>query len=373
MVTGLRHIAGITIRLISTTLAILLASSCSAQHEVKPAAATAAVLRAFRTHDIVMLGEIHWNKQEYEWLDSLVANPEFADRVDDIVMEIGNSLYQKSVDEYIAGKPIPIEDVQHAWQNTLGLGPVSPIYGDFYKRVREVNARHPGKHQMRILCGDPYVDWDTVKTENDVGPFFGHRDQWYAQVVKDEVIAKHHRALLIAGANHFIRGQVRPFSIEPALQQAGATTFVVLAGTNAVKGYDDLDHRFDSWPAPSIALVNGNWVGELLAWPVVTGGSAVNYPPIKLKDAADALLYLGPRDSLIGVHAPRAEVDGTPYGNELLRRIALLGFTPYIPEGHTDKAELRQFSRPVPAVGTPSYPAPPRNMDAALPPRPPSK
>ena len=51
-----------------------------------------------------MLGEIHWNKQEYEWLQSLVANPEFADRVDDIVMEFGNSLYQKSVDHILRAK-----------------------------------------------------------------------------------------------------------------------------------------------------------------------------------------------------------------------------------------------------------------------------
>ena len=83
---------------------------------------SAVVLQAFETHDIVMLGEIHWNKQEYEWLDSLVANPEFADRVDDIVMEFGNSLYQKSVDRYIAGEAVPIEEVQRAWRNTLGLG-----------------------------------------------------------------------------------------------------------------------------------------------------------------------------------------------------------------------------------------------------------
>ena len=68
-----------------------------------------------------MLGEIHNNKQEYEWLRSLVSNPEFADRVDDVVMELGNSLYQKSVDRYIAGEAVPIEEVQRAWRNTLGL------------------------------------------------------------------------------------------------------------------------------------------------------------------------------------------------------------------------------------------------------------
>ena len=69
-----------------------------------------------------MLGKIHNNKQEYEWLQSLVANPEFADRVDDIVMEFGNSLYQKSVDRYVAGEAVPIEEVQRAWRNTLRSG-----------------------------------------------------------------------------------------------------------------------------------------------------------------------------------------------------------------------------------------------------------
>jgi hypothetical protein len=306
-------------------------------------------------------------------------------------MELGNSLYQKSVDRYIAGEVVPIEEVQRAWRSTLGLGSPPPIYGDLYKAVRETNIRRHGKHQMRVLCGDPYINWDKVKTKEDIGPFMGHRDQWYAQVVKDEVLAKHHRAFLIAGATHFLRGQgdpnrpqgVRqshrkrhnnwsnPGYIEPELRRAGAKTFLILAGTNAVKGYDDLDHRFDSWPAPSIALLNGNWVGELSAMPVITGGTGEIQPPLKLKDAADALLYLGPRDSLISVEAAREEVDGTPYGKELLRRMTILGFNiPYIP----DAKESAQFDRPEPRNGPPAtFPAPPKNMDAPLPPRSPSQ
>ncbi len=318
-----------------------------------------------------MLGEVHNNKQEYEWLDSLVSNPEFADRVDDIVMELGNSLYQKSVDRYIAGETVSIEQVQRAWRSTLGLGPPPPIYGELYKKIRETNMRRRGEHQMRVLCGDPYIDWSKVKTKDDIGPFLGHRDQWYAQVVKDEVLAKHHRAFLIAGSAHFLREQGDGY-IEPELRRAGAKTFVILAGTNAVTGYDDLDHRFDSWPTPSIALLNGNWVGELAAIPVISGGTEEMQPPLKLKDAADALLYLGPRDSLILVSAPRDEVDGTPYGKELLRRMTLLGFEPFIPEMHSDKKESAQFDRPEPGDGPPPF-TPPKTIDAPLPSRPPSQ
>ena len=369
------------LRPIRTLLALLfaLASLSPAQANPSPKNPTTAVLQTFETHDIVMLGEIHWNKQEYAWLQSLIANPEFADRVDDVVMEFGNSLYQKSVDRYIAGEAVPIEDVQRAWRNTLGLGDPPPIYADLYKAIREMNLRRHGKHQMRVLCGDPYIDWDKVKTKDDIGPFMGHRDQWYAQVVKDEVLAKHHRAFLIAGANHFMRGRAHrnrhgswdnPGFIEPELRRAGAKTFVILAGTNAVKGYDDLDHRFDSWLAPSIALVNGNWVGELLAMPVITGGTADLQPPVKLKDAADALLYLGPRDSLISVEAVREEVDGTPYGKELHRRMTILGFDlPYVPE----TKESPQFERPEPGDTSEESPAPPKTMNTPLPPRPPSR
>ncbi|MDE1163100.1 MAG: hypothetical protein PW792_14340 [Acidobacteriaceae bacterium] len=353
-------------------LLLLSTFCCSAQKAAQPQNPTSAVLKAFQTHDIVMIGEIHWDKLEWQWLDALVSDPRFADHVDDIVMEIGNSLYQKSVDRYVAGDPISTEDVQRAWRNTLGLGPPSPIYSELYRRVREVNMKRHGKHQIRILCGDPYIDWDKIETGEDIGPFLGHRDQWYAQVVKDEVIAKHHHALLIAGSNHFFREPTRPFLIERALQQTGAKTFVILAGTNAIGGYDDLDHRFDEWPVPSIATTHGNWVGDLPVLPVVTGGTATNYSPLELKDAADALLYLGPRDQQRGVHAPRAEVDETAYGKELMRRMSLLHFAPYIAEAHSDQQELPLFLRPAARKGSFSFPIPP-GMDTPMPPRPPSE
>ncbi len=108
--------------------------------------------------------------------------------------------------------------------------------------------------------------------------------------------------------------------------------------------------------------------------PVITGGTGEIQPPLKLKDAADALLYLGPRDRLIRVSAAREEVDGTSYEKELLRRMTILGFYPFIPESKESAQFSAQFVRPEPGNGPPSsFPAPPKNMDAPLPPRPPSQ
>lgn len=373
----------------------------TAQGNPKPDNPTTAVVSAFATHDIVMLGEMHGNKQEYAWLPSLVASPEFADRADDIVLEMGNSLYQSSVDRYISGEDVPLEQVQKTWRNTVAVvGPPSPTTALLFQTVREENIKRKGKHQMRVICGDPYIDWEKVKDRKDISPYAANREQWFAQVVKDEVLSKHHRAFLIMGSAHFLR--VPPFprriSIEHELQAAGAKTYLIVAGTNTPRGYDDIDHRFDSWPTPSIVPLTDNWVGELPAYSIISGGGAEGYQwmfssesasaaPVKMKDVADALLYLGPRDTLLDVFMTRGELEGTPYENEIERRLTLEGMPlEIVPALEPETSEAPQFSRPkiakpeppaapAPAPAPQAQPTPPPKAlgPPPLPPRPPSQ
>ena len=134
--------------------ALVHSAICGAKDNPKPENATVAVLRAFETHDIVLIGEIHSNKQEYDWYRSLVTTPEFADRVDDIVLEMGNSLYQESVDRYVRGEAVPLEHVQKAWRNTIGLiGSQSPLVAELYRAVPETNigrrSKTPNAHPLR--------------------------------------------------------------------------------------------------------------------------------------------------------------------------------------------------------------------------------
>ena len=248
----------------------------------------------------------------------------------------------------------------------------------------------------------PYIDWDNVRDREDTAPFLGNRDQWYTQVVKEEVLAKHHRALLVMGAGHFFRRSPfpfpsgpKPFSIEDELQQAGAKTYLIVLGTNVIGGYDNLDPRFDSWPTPVIVPLADSWVGELPALAVVTGGAGIGRSrlgpssgaagpppqssPVKLKDLADALLYLGPRDSLTAVSVPRSELVRTPYGKEMERRLTIEGFpssfiSQILGSEVSGRNEGPQFPRPQQVSGgPPALPPPPQNAGAPLPPRPPSQ
>jgi hypothetical protein len=183
-----------------------------AQDQINLEDATPAIIRAFESHSIVMLGEVHGNRQEYEFLCRLVASPDFEDRVDDLVLEYGNSLYQDIVDRYVAGKRVPLEEVQKAWRNTTAIGPPSPVYSWLYEAVREANRKRPQGRRMRIVLGDVYVNWNQVKTREDLGPFVANRDPYYATVVKEQVISRHRRALLHYGLLSFSSLHRRPRS-----------------------------------------------------------------------------------------------------------------------------------------------------------------
>ena len=282
------------------------------------------------------------------WYVSLIHTPEFADRVDEIVLEMSNSLYQQFVGSYVAGEKVRFEEVQKAWRKTVGLiGPQSPLVESLYGAVREANMQRRGKHQMRIVCGDPAIDWDMVNDINTVNLYSSRRDEWYAHVVQEQVLAKHHRALLIVGGMHFLRNSGNPLahpSIETKLRKRGARTYVILSGTNTPNDCCEMDHRFDSWPAPSVISARG-WVGELPAQSLIEGG----YPNSKptLKDNADAFLYLEPRDSLTSVSMTRTQLQGTAYPKEIERRLKIemipqADEAPLFPENE----EQPQFPRP---------------------------
>jgi hypothetical protein len=330
-----------------------------------------------RLHDIVMFGETHGNKQEYEWLCKLVKTPAFVDRVDDIVIEFGNSLYQKTVDRYIAGEDIPQAQVEKAWRNVIGaVGPVSPVYGWFYRAVRESNFERRGGHKIRLLLGDPYGDWNKINNAEDLGPYLGpylgHRDEWYADVVREEVLAHHHRALLIMGAGHFVRRN-GPGLVEQAIRAAGVQPYLVVFGTNAAGGYDDLDHRFDAWSLPAIVPLSDNWVGKLPANPVLTGGNVAPNSQ-KMEDVADAMLYVGSRDTLRQEFVPRSELVSTPYGQEVERRLQIqIGRSMDYPE----TLEGPQYQKPPQQTISSGIrrlpPNPPKSITDPLPPRPPSQ
>ena len=323
-----------------------------------------AIIKLFDQYRVVMLGEMHESIQEHALLNKLVAAPGFSGRVNDIVVEACNGLYQDTMDRYIAGEDVQPERLRPSWENVVGAPggvAVAPYHG-LFATVRSVNQTLPKDRRVRVLCGDPPIDWSRVETRDDIAPFLGFRDEHYASVVRYDVLALRRKALLIMGGGHFQRREGKPGVIEQQMILAFAKPYVILPGSDIVGAYDDLDARFQQQPAPWLMEIKGSWLADLPRWqesPLI-GYPALNPPKTKVgtwEQAADAYLYLGPRDKLTQ-GGTAFDLNGTPYGTELRRRWKILFPKPPEALPKSDGKEGPLFQRTAPnAPALPRLPA----------------
>jgi hypothetical protein len=167
--------------------------------------AIADIAKIYDTHPLIFIGEWHRNKQQHEFLRELVRDPDFICRTDDIVIEFGNARVQPVADRWSAGGDVSEAELLAMFRETeVMFAWNAPMYRAFYETVRDVNSKHTCPHPVRLVLGDPPLDW--AKIENvEAFKALPDRDRFFTDVVEREVLAKKHRALLISGALHALR------------------------------------------------------------------------------------------------------------------------------------------------------------------------
>lgn len=305
------------------------------------------ILNAFGSHKLVALAEAHRLQEEHDFIISLVQHPAFPTKVNDIVVEFGNALYQDVLDRYIAGENVPMSAIRQVWRNT-GFSPLAPwdapVYERFFVTVREINQKLPATQRLRVIAGDPPIDWKKGKEEIAAVKEKHPRDKYFASVVAREVMAKNRKALLLIGGNHIYRHSWNPYAsnqsetvIDVLDHRYPKSTFVIFTHAFETRNAQ-LEARLVSWERPSFALLTKNWLGELeteslLSQTVSRGfpdGKTVTvkinfYPGMKLEDLADAYLYFGDLEILTASHPTPEMYKAEPeYLRELQRRFELM-------------------------------------------------
>lgn len=299
----------------------------------QPQDAIQAVLKAMDTYPLIALGEAHQLQEEHDFIVALLHHPALAGKINDIVVEFGNARYQAIADRFVMGEPVADAELYQIWRNTVisGANPVwdAPVYERFFRTVRAVNSTLPPAQRLRVLLGDPPIDWSTVRSKNDWMSMALQRDAHFAGVVEREVLQKGHRALLIAGTGHFLRGEHsdgdpdQPIDKAPLNactlleQQHHGALFVidVLLFPPTDKGPES--KLASSWARPSLVQLAGTWFGEET---MATSGDQATTRAAR----SDAALYLGQGNQLTASRANPQLYKGGPYAEELRRRGNLL-------------------------------------------------
>ena len=299
-------------------------SSQTSTSDPRPIDGVEAIIKAFDKYPIVALGDLHGCQELYDFITPLVRNPDFLNKVNDIVIEFGNALYQDVADRYVSGKDVPLAEVRQIWRNhTNPIVFDSPVYEQFFKTIREVNQALPEAKRLRILAGDPPIDWSKTQTNKEWGRMLFRRDSHFAEIVEREVMAKGRKALLIIGAAHLVRrldknnvtGRIE--SLRPQ------SMFIIVPHGGFWERNDELEPRLTSWKVGSLALLKGTWLGSLhprLRWPQMKDAKLIDSKAEpRFEDVADAWLYVGPRD-LLTEAMPFPGIYRDEYWNELNRR-----------------------------------------------------
>jgi hypothetical protein len=325
----------------------------------RPSDATTAILSAFDTYEVVGMSAAHGKKDLDDFILGLVRVPAFSAKVNDIVVECGNSMYQPILDRYIAGGNVPLADIRQVWRNTTQpMCGVSAFYEELFPLVRRINqSLAPGK-KLRVLAGDPPIDWSKVRTGRDFahGQFLMERDATIASVMQKEVLAKHRKALMLFGTAHLFHAESTAVGIYekdyPGVTLVIADHVGFGSWTPLAKYNDNFEARMASWPVPSLVQhMKGTWLldlldmtyssgnvtfgmtdgGKLPAGPAKAKGTFAEVPPEaehKFSEMVDAYLYLGPRDLLLNEPTPAEIFQDKDYLAELQRRTAIMGGGP---------------------------------------------
>jgi hypothetical protein len=301
-----------------------------------------AIFKAFDTHSIVLLGEVHWNLQQHRFIQRLLRDPRLPAKVNDIAVEFGNSLYQPLIDRYIGGEDVPLDSLRLVWRNNVvELAWDRTLYADFYATVRAVNLKLPTPRRIRVIALDPPIDWRTMTSAERFPRLWGYRDPVWIQILDRESLSKGRTVLVIAGGLHILRRDPPDFKPKPSdrfgLGDALAQRYPdrVYSIYPAV-GRGSIATLTRRWPEGSLADVKGTTLGarsSSVLWPSsVTMFRTVNgkpepytlqardYPPIE--SLVDAILYYGPDATL--ARLPSANYWDCEYLAELRRRNQLM-------------------------------------------------
>ena len=296
-----------------------------------PQAAVPAILSAFDRYEVVGMSEAHGNKDVDDFILALIRNPAFPDKVNDIAVECGNSLYQPILDRYIGGEDVPFTEVRKVWRNTTQpMCSTSGFFEEFFPLVRAINLRRSPASRLRVLAGDPPIDWDQVKTYEDFLRF-ADRNGSIASVMKTQVLSKHRKALMLFGIAHLMHG-VTSSAVTIYEKEYPNVTFIISNLGEDTNLPDSTFNSFGSWPIPSLAVAKGTWLGALDLAHVFPSPVRFDdhcnihsdFPQERpMADMVDAFIYLGSQDLRLQEPMPADIALDHDYMAEMLRRSKL--------------------------------------------------
>ena len=323
------------------------AAQTAPPHAATPIDPIAAVVDAFRTHDVVTLTDPHGNVQVQTFLLSLVRDPRFPDAANDVVIETANARYQDVIDRFVRGDDIEPGVLRKTWEDHTVPNSLGVQAEELIRAVRAVNASLTDPRRLRVIAGDPPIDWDNIASRRDHARWIEFRASYPADLIRRNVLDRGRRALVVYGQGHLQRRQVAT-NYDMSAWQA-QTLVSLLERDHSARLFNiwtlnrsvELPEPTESWRVPSLALLRGTTLGvsDFAVYERGLGdgsrfglraGQLATIPReewkvMRMEEQFDALLYLGPPASMRTTSVPASLCSDADFVKRRIDRLTRFG------------------------------------------------
>jgi hypothetical protein len=293
------------------------------------------IVQAFNNYNIIGLGEgEHHLKDSHIFFHKMLDNKKIQEIIDVIIVEFANVAYQDILDKYIFGEEVDIKELRKIWrESTQSIGRFGEalIYFELLKKIRDVNAALPKNKKIRVVGGDPFIDWQSIKTREDYLKIIAARDTLPAELAIDYGIKQSKKVLLIYSEFHFVKINDKRFHSEHHTittvvnsKYPGAMKVIAIFNPSALH----IEALTKNLPLYSIIDLESSEFGNLPAENyfknIQSGNEAILFEGYKIKNLFDVFLYIGPSESWKRVDFPKAVFSDNEW-SELNRRLKIVG------------------------------------------------
>ncbi|MEO8665320.1 MAG: hypothetical protein ABI462_07475 [Ignavibacteria bacterium] len=303
-------------------LIVSICSVCNSQTGCMPAGEYIAGI--YNKYNIIALAEgPHGTLNTHKFLRELLKDNTISNSVEYVILEFANISQQEILDRYIKGEKVPFEELQLIWRTaTQSHGPLfeSPVYFKLLETIRVINFTLPEGKKMRVLAGDPLIDWPNINTQKEFFANLSRRDVLPSELAITYGIDSGKKVLLIYGDAHIMKSSDEkkdsthwtiPYYINKKYPNSIYTIDMLVSGNYGAE--------------INLSEIPENSICDLSVSPVGMLPFRNNFDPsdtlLMLKDVFDASAYIGPSEKW---EADKPALIDQEYWTELNRRSTII-------------------------------------------------
>lgn len=285
------------------------------------------IRQAFAHHQVVAVGDYHWNDKVMLRINELINEPRFFKQVKHVVVEFGNARYQAQLDLYLNGETQDEGILNKVRRDALFFTAWMPdVYADFFRIVRHYNLGVKDEDKVKVWLAESPIYWEKIETKNQWQTLADNKTAGFFDTVQ-QAISTGDKVFMVFGAFHIlntvVENQTAALPLVTLLKQAYPQQIFTLWPITDPK----INAVLTELVAPSILMTNVPQAEQVKLVDILPKAkmrlARLGHEHASVNVLVDALLYVG--ESKIESRFPASIMHDAAWLTEMDRRLNLVG------------------------------------------------